>query len=62
MTGGGSGDMMTVKGESTCECHVKGLELREASKGGVGEDRKKKKKTQMCVVVSTAEVIDYFLN
>lgn len=47
MTGGGSGDMKTVKGESTCECHVKGLELREASKGGVGEDRKKKS-TDVC--------------
>lgn len=49
MTGGGSGDMKTVKGESTCECHVKGLELREASKGGVGEDRKKKK--HRCVLL-----------
>lgn len=48
MTGGGSGDMKTVKGESTCECHVKGLELREASKGGVGEERKKKKSTDVC--------------
>lgn len=25
MKGGGSGDMMTIKGELTCECHVKEL-------------------------------------